>query len=177
MTSSFLDFHAFAATRGEGLRPELRALFERVAVAPRSELTARNDGMIQSGPDPVPAEVSKERGNVSLFPQEKIGTNRKEAHDQKATITSEASTYRNEANPTQRSIVMKCFIDTHDKNKSSFPEQELTEEQFFEQFAALEDGLALLQVHMRRMSENAKLFGSLARHMRRSICPATLSPR
>jgi hypothetical protein len=79
--TSFLDFHAFAATRGEGLRPELRALFERVAVAPRSELTARNDGMIQSGPDPVPAEVSKERGNVSLFPQEKIGTNRKEAHD------------------------------------------------------------------------------------------------
>ena len=72
---------------------------------------------------------------------------------------------------------MKYSIDTHDRNKGSFPEQELTEEQFFEQFAALEDGLALLQVHMRRMSENAKLFGSLARHMRRSICPATLSPR
>jgi len=58
-----------------------------------------------------------------------------------------------------------------------FPEQELTEEQFFEQFAALEDGLALLQIHMRGMSENAKLFGSLARHMRRSICPATLMRR
>ena len=57
---------------------------------------------------------------------------------------------------------------------SLFPEQELTEEQFFEQFAALEDGLALLQIHMRGMSENAKLFGSLARHIRRSICPATL---
>ena len=37
--------------------------------------------------------------------------------------------------------------------------------------------LALLQIHMRGMSENAKLFGSLARHMRRSICPTTLSPR
>ena len=72
---------------------------------------------------------------------------------------------------------MKYFIDTHDKNKGSFPQQELTEEQFFEQFAALEEGLALLQIHMRGMSENAKLFGSLARHMRRSICPATLSPR
>ena len=58
-----------------------------------------------------------------------------------------------------------------------FPEHELTEEQFFEQFAALEDGLALLQIHMHGMSENAKLFGSLARHMRRSICPAALSPR
>ena len=66
---------------------------------------------------------------------------------------------------------MKCLIDTHGKNRGSFPEQDLTEEQFFEQFAALEDGLALLQIHMRGMSENAKLFGSLARHMRRSICP------
>ena len=34
---------------------------------------------------------------------------------------------------------MKYFIDTHDKNKGSFPAQELTEEQFFEQFAALEE--------------------------------------
>lgn len=72
---------------------------------------------------------------------------------------------------------MKCLIDTRDKNKGNFAEQELTEEQFFEQFAAIEDGLALLQIHMRGMSENAKLFGSLARHMRRSICPTTLSPR
>jgi len=53
----------------------------------------------------------------------------------------------------------------------------LIEEQFFEQFAALEDGLARLQVDMRGMIENAKLFGSLVRHMRRSTCPATLSPR
>jgi hypothetical protein len=30
---------------------------------------------------------------------------------------------------------------------------------------------------MRSLSENAKLFGSLARRMRRSICPATLSPK
>ncbi len=72
---------------------------------------------------------------------------------------------------------MNCLIDSHDKNKSSFPEQELTEEQFFEQFAALEEGLALLQIQMRGMSENAKLFGSLARQMRRSICPVTLSPK
>ena len=72
---------------------------------------------------------------------------------------------------------MKCLIDAHDKNKGSSLEQELTEEQFFEQFAAIEDGLALLQIHMRGMSENAKLFGSLARHMRRSICPTTVSPR
>ena len=72
---------------------------------------------------------------------------------------------------------MMCCNDTQDKNNDSFPQREITEEQFFEQFAAIEDGLALLQIQMRAMSENAKLFGSLARHMRRSICPATLSPR
>jgi len=71
---------------------------------------------------------------------------------------------------------MKCF-DTHDKTKAVSREREITEEQFFEQFAALEEGLAILQIHMRGISENAKLFGSLATHMRRSICPTTLSPR
>lgn len=34
---------------------------------------------------------------------------------------------------------MKYFIDTHDKTKGSFPTQELTEEQFYAQFASLED--------------------------------------
>jgi hypothetical protein len=34
---------------------------------------------------------------------------------------------------------MKYFIDTHDKNKGSFPQQELTEQQFFDQFASLEE--------------------------------------
>ena len=53
--TSFLNFHAFATTRGDGLRPQLRALFERIAAAPRSELTVRDDGMIQSGPNPVSA--------------------------------------------------------------------------------------------------------------------------
>jgi hypothetical protein len=67
--TSFLNFHTFATMRGDGLRPELRALFERIAAAPRSELTVRNDGMIQSGPNPVSARATKERRNVSLFPQ------------------------------------------------------------------------------------------------------------
>ena len=72
---------------------------------------------------------------------------------------------------------MRCFIDAHDKNKGSFPGQEITEEQFFEQFAALEEGLALLQIHIRGLSENAKLFGSLVKQIRRSVCPATLSSK
>ena len=33
---------------------------------------------------------------------------------------------------------MKYFIDTHDKAKGTFPNQTITEEQFFEQFDALE---------------------------------------
>jgi hypothetical protein len=72
---------------------------------------------------------------------------------------------------------MTCCNDTQGKNKGSSPEREITEEQFFEQFAALEEGLARLQIQMRDMSQNAKLFGSFARHMRRSICPVSLSPR
>jgi hypothetical protein len=32
---------------------------------------------------------------------------------------------------------MKYFIDTHDKTKGSFPKEELTEQQFFDNFDAL----------------------------------------
>ena len=50
---------------------------------------------------------------------------------------------------------MKQTVDTQVGSKCSGPEQELTEEQFLEQFAALEESLALLQTQMRRLSENA----------------------
>ncbi len=43
-------FHSIAALCGDGLRPELQALFDRLAVDPCSELFVRSDGMIQSGP-------------------------------------------------------------------------------------------------------------------------------
>ncbi|HEY3796565.1 MAG TPA: hypothetical protein VGM09_32495 [Bradyrhizobium sp.] len=46
-------FHSIAALRGDGLRPELQALFDRMAADPHSELVTRHDGMTQSGPDPV----------------------------------------------------------------------------------------------------------------------------
>jgi len=39
--------------RGDGLRPELQALFDRLAIDPHSTLFIRHDGMTQSGPDPV----------------------------------------------------------------------------------------------------------------------------
>ena len=44
-------FHSIAALCGDGLRPELQALFERLAIDPHSELFVRDDGMLQSGPD------------------------------------------------------------------------------------------------------------------------------
>jgi hypothetical protein len=46
-------FHSIAALCGDGLRPELQALFDRLAIDSRSELFVRPDGMTQSGPDPV----------------------------------------------------------------------------------------------------------------------------
>jgi len=55
------NFDAIAALRGEGLRPELRALLDRVATAPCPELFVRGDGMLQSGPDTAPVAV---RDNV-----------------------------------------------------------------------------------------------------------------
>lgn len=67
--TTFLNFHAFAAARGEGLHPELRLLFERAA---KSDVVIRHDGLLQSGPDPA-AELASERVNVSLFPKPESG--------------------------------------------------------------------------------------------------------
>jgi hypothetical protein len=46
-------FHSIAALCGDGLRPELKALFDRLEVDPHSELFVRPDDMTQSGPDPI----------------------------------------------------------------------------------------------------------------------------
>jgi hypothetical protein len=51
-------FHSIAALCRDGLRPELQALFDRLAVDPHSELFVRKDGTVQSGPDPV-SEIVK----------------------------------------------------------------------------------------------------------------------
>ena len=47
---SFLNLHAIARP-GDGLRPELRALFERLATARHCDVTARGDRMVQSEPN------------------------------------------------------------------------------------------------------------------------------
>jgi hypothetical protein len=66
--TTFLSFHAFAAARGEGLRPELQLLFERATMSVFANAVIRQDGMLQSGPDPA-SEIVPERVNVSLFRQ------------------------------------------------------------------------------------------------------------
>jgi hypothetical protein len=68
---------------------------------------------------------------------------------------------------------MQETIHARDEGKDYCSKRELTEERFLEQFGALEESLTLLQAHMHSISENAKLFGSLARRIRRSTCPTT----
>jgi hypothetical protein len=62
----FHQFSVFAASRGEGLHPKLRALLERAAASPFSEVSIRSDGMIQAGPSPD-SEVVSSRVNVTPF--------------------------------------------------------------------------------------------------------------
>jgi hypothetical protein len=64
--TSFHQFTAVAASRGEGLHPKLRPLFERAAAAPFSGVLIRRDGLIQSGPDPV-SEIVSSRAKVTVF--------------------------------------------------------------------------------------------------------------
>ena len=58
----FLHFHALAAPRGDGLRPELLALFERLEAVREPDLTVTElnrhlaDAVVQFGPHPVPDE-------------------------------------------------------------------------------------------------------------------------
>jgi hypothetical protein len=58
----FLHFHALAAPRGDGLRPELLALFERLAAVRKPDLTVTEldrylaDAVARSEPHPRPDE-------------------------------------------------------------------------------------------------------------------------
>lgn len=62
-------FHSIAALRGDGLRPELQALFKRLANDPHTELFVRPNGMEQSGPNPKsespPLESSRPEKRVA----------------------------------------------------------------------------------------------------------------
>jgi hypothetical protein len=63
---SLHQFSAFAASRGEGLHPKLRALLERAAASPSSEVSLRQDGLVQAGPDPE-SEIVSSRAKVILL--------------------------------------------------------------------------------------------------------------
>ena len=70
---------------------------------------------------------------------------------------------------------MKYFIDTHDKNKGSFPQQELTEQQFFDQFAALEEAAKQFGVfgHAAHVNlKDGKAFCFMSGPDEESICKA-----
>jgi hypothetical protein len=60
--TSLEKFSAFAASRGEGLHPAIRDLFERAAARPFSEVTVRSDGMLQAGPNPTSATLEVHGG-------------------------------------------------------------------------------------------------------------------
>jgi len=65
------QFSVFAASRSEGLHPKLRALLERAAVSPFSEISIRHDGLIQAGPSPD-SEVISSQVEVALFSRELV---------------------------------------------------------------------------------------------------------
>ena len=84
---------------------------------------------------------------------------------------------------------MKYFIDTHDKTKGSFPKEELTEQQFFDNFDALDKaadqfGAFGHAAHVSLKEGKAFCFMSgpdeelpSARRTRRSTFPTTRSQR
>jgi hypothetical protein len=54
-----LSFHALAAARGDGLRPELRAMLEQRAKGDSCDIAVRADGLLQAGPDPLKEIVNR----------------------------------------------------------------------------------------------------------------------
>ena len=66
--TSFREFNALAASRGDGLHPKLRELLERAAQSPFSQTQVRHDGMLQAGPSPQ-SEV-REASNIAALPRE-----------------------------------------------------------------------------------------------------------
>jgi hypothetical protein len=69
-------FQSIAALSGDGLRPELQALLERLAVDPHSELFVRSDGMTQSGPDPIAPEAPLSQATGETRPSNAEGASR-----------------------------------------------------------------------------------------------------
>ena len=71
--TSMDDLSAFAISRGEGLHPKLRELFERTLAVPFSEVTVRPDGMLQAGPNPGSEKVEPHDVATSA-PRDDVGS-------------------------------------------------------------------------------------------------------
>jgi hypothetical protein len=65
----FYQFSVFAESRGEGLHPKLRSLLEQTAASPFSEVSMRDDGLIQARPSPD-SDVVSPRATVPLVSRE-----------------------------------------------------------------------------------------------------------
>jgi hypothetical protein len=65
ITMSFLGFHELAAERGDGLHPQFRVIFERLARGQPCEIKFRADGMLQAGPDPAVTQVTPSSASVN----------------------------------------------------------------------------------------------------------------
>ena len=72
--TSFNQFNAFVAPRGEGLHPKLRDLLERAAASPLSETSIRHDGMLQAGPNPASELVTSSGAVVSFTPETRLAS-------------------------------------------------------------------------------------------------------
>ena len=64
--TSLLRFSVIAASRGEGLHPELRDLLERAATFPNTEVMHR-DGMLQAGSPPASRDSEPLSDVISLL--------------------------------------------------------------------------------------------------------------
>lgn len=63
MMMSLSNFHALAATRGEGLHPELRSLFDCNPEKAELELALRTGGVVHPMPGSRTSGVSEKRGS------------------------------------------------------------------------------------------------------------------
>jgi hypothetical protein len=67
--TSFHQFNALAASRGEGLHPKLRGLLEGAVACPLSQVSVRDDGLLQAGPNPG-SEMDVPHANVTVLSRE-----------------------------------------------------------------------------------------------------------
>ena len=79
MTSSD-QLNVFAASRGEGLHPTPRDVFEHATASPLSDVASRHAGMLEAGPRPE-LEMVASRGTVASSPHELASRHGRQSRD------------------------------------------------------------------------------------------------